>query len=58
MNSVVENENIELPLLVKLQIILSPPGTLGSLSKYGKKRILNLQLPNHEKLCGTANSNS
>ena len=45
MNSVVEKENIELPLLVKLQIILSPPGTLGSLSKYGKKRILNLQLP-------------
>lgn len=45
MDSVVKRENIELPLLVKLEIILSPPDTLGSLSKYGKKRILNLQLP-------------
>lgn len=45
MDSVVKRENIELPLLVKLEIILSPPDTLGSLSKYGKKIILNLQLP-------------
>ena len=57
MNSVVEREHrITTPSQTSNHPIT--PGTLGSLSKYGKKKNTQPPAPNHEKLCGTANSNS